>query len=191
VKEYRGGCHCGILKVIYRTAIELANWPLRHDGCSFCRRHGVVGTSDPAGEVAFEIGDASKVRYYRFAQKSAQFMLCGECGVFVAALTETAAGERAVINVRVLDGISPNFNEVTDAHFDDETPMQRAERRLRHWTPRVFKTVAAALLIWAVYTSPPAMAQDVSATPKVDLQAGVKNFGANRGSSESTRRQRA
>jgi hypothetical protein len=35
----------------------------------------------------------------------------------------------------VLDGISLNFNEVTDAQFDDETPMQRAERRLRHWTP--------------------------------------------------------
>jgi hypothetical protein len=135
VKEYRGGCHCGVLKVIYRTEIELAHWPLRHDGCSFCRRHGVVGTSDPAGQVAFEVGDASLVRYYRFAQKSAKFMLCGQCGVFVAALAETAAGERAVINARVLDGISLNFNEVTDAHFDDETPMQRAERRLRHWTP--------------------------------------------------------
>ena len=107
--------------------------PLRRR--SFCRRHGVVGTSDPAGQVAFEVGDASLVRYYRFAQKSAKFMLCGECGVFVAALAETDAGERAVINARVLDGISLNFNEVTDAHFDDETPMQRAERRLRHWTP--------------------------------------------------------
>src|ERR1700681_3518598 len=107
--------------------------PLRRR--SFCRRHGVVGTSDPAGQVTFEVGDASLVRYYCFAQKSAQFMLCGECGVFVAALTETAAGERAVINARVLDGISLDFNEVADAHFDDETPMQRAERRLRHWTP--------------------------------------------------------
>jgi len=72
--------------------------PLRRR--SFCRRHGVVGTSDPAGQVAFEVGDASLVRYYRFAQKSAQFMLCGECGVFVAALTETAPGDRAVINAR-------------------------------------------------------------------------------------------
>jgi hypothetical protein len=135
MQEYRGGCHCGILKVIYRTAIKPAHWPLRHDGCSFCRRHGVVGTSDPAGEVAFEIADAAKIRYYRFAQKTAQFMLCGDCGVFVAALTETAAGARAVINARVLDGVALNYNAVTDVHFDDETPAQRAERRLRHWTP--------------------------------------------------------
>jgi hypothetical protein len=87
------------------------------------------------GEVAFEITDASKVRYYRFAQKTAQFMLCGECGVFVAALTDTAEGARAVINARVLDGISLNFSKVTDVHFDDETPVHRAERRSRHWTP--------------------------------------------------------
>jgi hypothetical protein len=62
-------------------------------------------------------------------------MLCGDCGVFVAALTETAAGPRAVINARVLDGVALNYNAVTDVHFDDETPTQRAERRLRHWTP--------------------------------------------------------
>jgi hypothetical protein len=28
-----------------------------------------------------------------------------------------------------------NFSRVTDVHFDDETPVQRAQRRLRHWTP--------------------------------------------------------
>jgi len=145
MQEYRGGCHCGILKVIYRTAVEPAHWPLRHDGCAFCRRHGVVGTSDPAGEVAFEIADAARIRYYRFAQKTAQFMLCGECGVFVAALSETAAGARAVINARVLDGVALNYNAVTDVHFDDETPTQRAERRLRHWTPVRTGSTACAI----------------------------------------------
>jgi hypothetical protein len=135
VKEYRGGCHCGVVKVIYRTDIETARWPLRHDGCSFCRRHGVAGTSDSAGEVMFDISDTSKVRHYRFAQKTADFLLCGECGVFVAAITHTEDGARAVINARVLDDVSLNFNEVTDVHFDDETPEQRAERRSRYWTP--------------------------------------------------------
>ncbi|MGO9933095.1 MAG: GFA family protein [Steroidobacteraceae bacterium] len=133
--EYRGGCHCGVLKVIYRTEIDPARWPLRHDGCSFCRRHGVVGTSDPAGEIALEIGDDSKVRRYRFAQKSADFLLCGVCGVFVAALTNTAGGARAVINARVLEGVALNFDAVTSVRFDDETPIQRAERRSRNWTP--------------------------------------------------------
>lgn len=135
VNAYQGGCHCGIVKVIYRTDIDPAHWPLRHDGCSFCRRHGVAGTSDPAGEVTFDISDTSKIRHYRFAQRTADFLLCGECGVFVAAITDTAGGARAVINARELEGISLNFNDVNHAHFDDETPGQRAERRSRNWTP--------------------------------------------------------
>ena len=133
--EYRGGCHCGVLKVVYRTEMDPARWPLRHDGCSFCRRHGVVATSDPAGEITFENEDDSKIRRYRFAQRAAEFLICGECGVFVAALTETSAGRRAVINARVLDGIALNFSAVIEARFDDETPMQRAARRSRNWTP--------------------------------------------------------
>jgi len=135
MKEYRGGCHCGVVKMTYRTDIDPAHWPLRHDGCSFCRRHGVVGTSDPAGEVTFEFSDASRVRHYRFAQRTADFLLCGECGVFVAAITDSAGGGRAVINARVLDSISLNFSDVTGVHFDDESPLQRAERRARYWTP--------------------------------------------------------
>src|SRR5271163_4120605 len=109
MNEYRGGCHCGVLKVVYRTDIDPENWPLRHDGCSFCRRHAVAGTSDPEGEVTLLISDPGKVRQYRFAQKTADFVLCGECGVFVAAVTETPGGRRAVINARVIDGISLDF----------------------------------------------------------------------------------
>ncbi|MGC1457797.1 MAG: hypothetical protein WA825_05935 [Steroidobacteraceae bacterium] len=112
-------------------------WRLRHDGCSFCRRHGVVGTSDPAGNLSIDIEDPSKVRYYRFAHRTADFLICGECGVFVAAITDTAQGKRAVINARVLDGITLNWTSVADVHFDDESPSQRAERRAVHWTPVV------------------------------------------------------
>jgi hypothetical protein len=135
VTEYRGGCHCGVIKVVYQTEMDPARWPLRHDGCSFCRRHGVVATSDPAGEVAIENEDESKIRRYRFAQRTAEFLICGECGVFVAALTQTGAGRRAVINARSLEGIALNFSAVIETRFDDETPVQRAARRLRNWTP--------------------------------------------------------
>jgi hypothetical protein len=137
MQEYRGGCHCGALGIIYRTDIDLMYWRLRHDGCSFCRRHGMVGTSDAAGNLSVDIQDPSKVRYYRFAHRTADFLICGECGVFVAAITDTAQGKRAVINARVLDGVSLNWASVADVHFDDESPSQRAERRSLHWTPVV------------------------------------------------------
>jgi hypothetical protein len=137
MQEYQGGCHCGALGIIYRTDIDPMYWRLRHDGCSFCRRHGVVGTSDAAGNLSVDIQDPSKVRYYRFAHRTADFLICGECGVFVAAITDTAQGKRAVINARVLDGVSLNWASVADVHFDDESPPQRAERRSLHWTPVV------------------------------------------------------
>jgi hypothetical protein len=135
VTEYSGGCHCGVIEISYRTDIKPARWNLRHDGCSFCRRHGVAGTSDPAGSLSIKISDPAKVRRYRFAHRTADFLLCGECGVFVAAITESARGPRAVINARVLEDISLNWSSVMDAHFDEESPQQRAERRLLHWTP--------------------------------------------------------
>ncbi len=137
MQEYQGGCHCGALRIIYRTDINPIYWHLRHDGCSFCRRHGVVGTSDPVGNLSVDIEDPSKVRYYRFAHRTADFLICGECGVFVAAITDTAQGKRAVINARVLDGVSLNWGSVADVRFDDESPPQRANRRSLNWTPVV------------------------------------------------------
>jgi hypothetical protein len=133
--EYPGRCHCGALQVTYRTNIDPAHWPLRHDGCSFCRRHCVVASSDPAGEIAFEFRDPSKVSRYRFGQKTAEFLICRECGIFVAALCGSAGAERAVVNTRVFEDVLLDYNNVVLVHFDDETPVQRAERRSRHWTP--------------------------------------------------------
>ena len=123
--EYSGGCHCGVIGIIYRTDIEPAQWNLRHDGCSFCRRHGVVGTSDPSGSLSIKIADPAKARYYRFAHRTADFVLCGECGVFVAAITASGSGPRAVINARVFNEISLNWTAVSDAQFDGESRTAR------------------------------------------------------------------
>jgi hypothetical protein len=135
MQEYQGKCHCGIIGIIYRTDLDPGHWSLRHDGCSFCRRHGVVGTSDPAGNLSVVVDDSTKVVRYRFAHRTADFLICGKCGVFVAATTDTAQGTRAVINARVIDGVSLNWASVVKVHFDDESPPQRAKRRSLHWTP--------------------------------------------------------
>jgi hypothetical protein len=135
MQQYQGRCHCGALGIIYGTEIDPLYWRLRHDGCSFCRRHGVVGTSDSAGKLSVDIRDPSRVQHYRFAHRTADFLLCSDCGVFVAAITDTAQGKRAVINARVLDGVSLNWTSVAEVHFDEESPSQRAERRSLHWTP--------------------------------------------------------
>jgi len=133
--EYRGGCHCGIVQLTYRTDLEPGRWPLRHDGCSFCHRHGVVATSDPSGEVVFAFAAGREPRRYRFGTRTADFLICGECGVFVAAVTETPGGTRAVINARVLSGVTLDFGKVAVVSLDGESAPQREARRARNWTP--------------------------------------------------------
>jgi hypothetical protein len=135
VTEYRGGCHCGLVQLTYRTALEPERWSLRHDGCSFCRKHGVVATSDPVGEVTFVLRDGGRERRYRFGTKTADFLICGECGVFVAAVTDTPNGTRAVINARVLSDVTLDFDRVTIASLDAESAEERQARRSRNWTP--------------------------------------------------------
>lgn len=135
MREYHGGCHCGAIEIKYRTDVDPMRWPLRHDGCSFCRRHGVVGTSDPAGSVSIEVLDPAKIQNYRFAHRTADFLICRECGVFVAAITGAHQGRWAVINARVLEEVPLNWNSVVQVRFDEESVTQRAERRALHWTP--------------------------------------------------------
>jgi hypothetical protein len=99
-----------------------------------CSMRGRVSTSIPftgaCGTTAVRFVGAMA----QWAHRTADFLICGECGVFVAAITDTSQGKRAVINARVLDGVSLNWVSVVDVHFDDEGPPQRADRRSLHWT---------------------------------------------------------
>ena len=51
--KHRGGCHCGNLRWTLRSELSLAQLPVRTCGCRFCRKHGLLMTSDPQGEMDF------------------------------------------------------------------------------------------------------------------------------------------
>ena len=72
--EYLARCHCGALTARYRTAIAPAAWPVRACQCSFCRSHGALSTSDPAGALEFRSTDPTRVQRYRFGGRTADFM---------------------------------------------------------------------------------------------------------------------
>jgi hypothetical protein len=72
--EYLARCHCGALTARYRTAIAPAAWPVRACQCSFCRSHGALSTSDPAGVLEFRSTDPTRVQRYRFGGRTADFM---------------------------------------------------------------------------------------------------------------------
>src|SRR5688572_31377021 len=98
---YPGGCHCNNVTIRLesdKTPLELG---LRTDTCSFCNKHHALYTSDPSGALHIAVREADLVERYRFGTKTADFLLCRACGVFVAAYMPEPS--LAVINVNALE----------------------------------------------------------------------------------------
>jgi hypothetical protein len=133
--EHRGGCHCGNITLTLRLARPPRETPLRACACTFCRAHGTRTAADPDGSAEIAAGDLSLVEFYRFGSKTADYVLCRRCGVYVGAVCDTAAGTRAVINVNALNDreaftAMPSVND-----YDSETTDARLVRRAVRWMP--------------------------------------------------------
>jgi hypothetical protein len=96
----------------------------------------VVSTSDPAGTVELSARDGA-LHLYRFGQRTADFWICRECGVYVAAVMESGGRRYAVINTQTLEPPPSMLAAPTESSLDGESKGQRDERRLGRWTPVV------------------------------------------------------
>ena len=132
---HRGGCHCGNLRFALDTTLAIDALPLRACQCSFCRHHGALSTSDPQGAVRFEVRDPSRVTRYRFGLKTADFLICASCGVYVGATITDAGTSWAIVNANTLDDVAQLKQSVTDMHYDGEDEAGRMARRKSRWTP--------------------------------------------------------
>lgn len=133
--EHRGGCHCGNLRLSLRLSQAPENTRLRACGCSFCRAHNTRTTSDPHGSVDIWADDWSLVGAYRFGSGTAEFLICRHCGVYIGAVSETAAGTCAVININCLDGRAAFTRQPVAVDHDGEATDERLARRAANWTP--------------------------------------------------------
>ena len=102
--------------------------------CTFCRKHGVVSVTDPEGRLEIRIVDVDEAVRYRFGPRTADFVVCGRCGVYVAAVLATSAGAVASLNANVLDDRVAFSQTPTPVDYDDETPQERLLRRAERWT---------------------------------------------------------
>jgi len=100
--EHLGGCHCGNIHVRLRLSKRPEDNPLRACTCSFCRSHSPRMVADLEGLFEVWADDWSLVENYRFGTRICDFLICRRCGVFIAAVAETTAGSRAVVNVNCL-----------------------------------------------------------------------------------------
>jgi hypothetical protein len=133
--SFTGACHCGALQMTFETPTSPAALPLRACACSFCRKHGVRTTSDPAGTVRFGIADPGLLQRYRFGTQTTDTLICRNCGIYLAAVTEIDGALYAVINVNALDDRSA-FERLPEVmNYDGESAEQRMARRKVKWTP--------------------------------------------------------
>jgi hypothetical protein len=132
---YEGGCHCGAIRWSFHSNIPPSQWSVRSCQCSFCRAHGARCTSDPAGSVEFSISDAAALSRYHFALKTAEFLVCARCGVYLGAVVRRSARVFATLNLNSMKTQVENLPEATPVSYDSEGLDARVARRLSKWTP--------------------------------------------------------
>jgi len=109
--------------------------PLRSCACSFCRAHGTRTLSDRDGLAEIAASDWSMVERYQFGSRTADYMICRRCGVYIGALCQTASGLRSVINVNCLDDRTAFTQVPASPNYDGEATEARLDRRSSNWMP--------------------------------------------------------
>ena len=128
-----GSCHCGNIAFTLDWQPEPAEIPARACTCSFCTRHGGVWTACPGGALRITVRERDRVSAYSFDTKTAQFHVCGVCGVVPAATSVIDNRLYAVVNVNTFENVPPQMLRHAPATFDNESEMERLARRQRNW----------------------------------------------------------
>jgi hypothetical protein len=134
-RNYCGSCHCGAIGYVYSTALLPEDWSVRACQCAFCRAHDAFSTSDPQGHIAFSAADSSLLQRYRFALRTADFLLCRSCGVYIGAVIDVDSGRYGIINIHTLTPVPERTAAVVPISYDGEDTDGRVARREARWTP--------------------------------------------------------
>ncbi|TPI45389.1 aldehyde-activating protein [Mesorhizobium sp. B2-9-1] len=138
---HSGGCHCGNIRLSFSTALDPAQLEIRACQCSFCTRHGSRAAADPNGRLVVSVEDRQRLRAYRFGLRTADYLLCGECGVYVAAIAGEGDDATAIVIVNALDDRERFSREPIPVRYDAETREQRLARRRSAWMPVEIKGI--------------------------------------------------
>lgn len=130
-----GSCHCGRLRIEFSTNQDPADFTPRACDCSFCRKHGAAYVSDPAGRLSVSTREGA-LRKYRQGSDSADFLVCGECGVLVAVIFEHDGRIHGAVNAGCLDG-DTGFMAPVPASPQTLSAEEKISRWLKLWIPDV------------------------------------------------------
>ena len=132
----RGGCHCGNITIVYKTAMAPEETHPRACQCTFCRKHNTSAISDADGELTVTVGEGNKLSRYRFGLRTADFLVCRECGVYMGAFMPGADENTgfATLMSAVLDERA-RYPEGQAISYGGEEKEGRLARRRKVWTP--------------------------------------------------------
>ena len=133
-----GGCHCRNIKVDYETVVAPEDAAPRACQCSFCRQHQSRAVSDPKGALRITVDKADLLSRYKFSMKSIEFLVCRECGVYVAGFMADPTDDKgyATLMISALDD-RHRFPPPSPTVYDAEDKEARTARRRKVWTPAV------------------------------------------------------
>ena len=134
-RRLEAACHCGNIRVAIDWSAAWPAIPVRACGCDFCRKHAARWTSDPNGAFRLMMADAAGSSCYRFGSHTADFHVCGRCGV-IPIVTSLLEGRRyAVFNANTFVAVDGTRFVETATDFEAETLAERLARRRRNSTP--------------------------------------------------------
>lgn len=131
-----GGCHCKNIRIEFETEKAPAEFEPRACDCSFCRQHQSRAISDPNGALRISVEDGDQLSRYQFAMKTIEFLVCRNCGVYVAPFMPDPTDGKAFgsLMISALDNRT-GFSEPEAKNYDDQAEEDRTARRRRVWTP--------------------------------------------------------
>lgn len=138
--EHDGGCHCGNIRLTFSSGIEPGQMEVRACQCSFCLRHGSLAVADPGGALTIAVKDDALLQRYMFGLRTAEYLICRECGVYVAAMTRDD-DPRAIVIINALDDRRRFDQRPIAANFDLESMEERLARRRARWMPVTMRSV--------------------------------------------------
>ncbi len=137
-QHYSGGCHCGNIKITLNSKIAPSDFRVLACQCGFCRKHATRAIADPQGSIEVTIADDSTVNRYAFGLKTADYLLCRTCGVYVLAVTKDSLDPRGIVIADSLDERAAFSAPAIAVTYDGESLTERQQRRQKNWTPVTF-----------------------------------------------------
>ncbi len=120
-----------------QTAFVIEDISPRACGCDFCLKHKPVWFTDASGVL--EINARIEPLRYRFGTETADFLMCPNCGVLIAAVSDNASSTIGVFNLNCLDAKRDWAGCAAAVDYSNEQTGDRLSRRAKHWMPVTLK----------------------------------------------------